>query len=394
MAVLLILVATCGCTGTSMRAQLTYSRQGELRFSSRSVNECLEPDSDVWSWSSCCPNAFVITTEAGGLGHRMSALAMGIALAQQVNATVIIDDSLEDMGRLQDKLAYPFLRRLFNLYSFATSNEMGFVKGQDLSVPALAGRKLAYVPTAHVMEAVQRAKEGCGQIFELPTGHAFACPQLDEDRLYYCIRRGIDGAYEKGNEVLAPLYQEGLYARYPLHLFKASVEASSRTAVVVWHIRNDDIKLHPGDTSFWRELVSSVVSSVGGTPAHHYVMSQHEIKPNDASFGFLYNIQGWKWKGLHAIAVDVAMYHMAAADILVHCGSSFSLAAGLVAHNTQVSLFPMPKESQTRLDGPWRTYWMKNNIEVQGDGRIDPASSALLTARLADRLAAVPSLQH
>lgn len=333
----------------------------------------------------------MLTSEHGGIGHRMSAVAMGIAAALEVDASIVLDDALSSMSRHQDRVSYPYLRRLFNLYSLPTTTEVGFDTAKpEAGMPAYDGGTghLAYVPSRHVMEATVLARMGdasgttrgaAGLVFILPTGHDRACLN-DNQQLDYCVKAGMPGAYQAVRPLLASAFAAGEYGvRMPLPHYATTHQAGA--LVVAWYVRNDDIQLHAGQTSYWQTLVATVAHALQGMRADHYIISQRVIAEEDEAFGVLHRLEGWRWTGLHGLSVSDAIRYMAAADILVHSGSSFSLAAGLVAREGQIALFPMPKESTAAWDAPWRTYWLEGSIEVAQDGSLRDKEKAELHDR-------------
>lgn len=340
-----------------------------------------------------CPNFFIVHTAYGGLGHRMCAIAFAIALADGTNSAIVLEDALVDAPRGHDAAQYPFLRKLFNLFPFMTASEAGiFFDGVhfdliELSMDVQLGEMRA-VASKSVSQAVMQSKSSCRQVLLMPTGH-MGC-EAQDGKLEWCHNVGVTAAFERSRHVLSHLYLEGEYARMPLHHFHEVINAEAPTLAVVWHIRNDDIKLHGNDVQYWTNLVVAILGGLQQLRVHHYVISQYHIGPGDKDFGFLHSFPGFKWTALDNLAVDVASYHMSAADVLVHSGSSFSLVAGLVASDTQVSVYAPPKESKAIGDPAYNTFWLNGSIAVELDGNVPANNVRELSARAARRLVNKP----
>lgn len=341
-----------------------------------------------------CPNFFVISSEYGGIGHRMTAVALGLAFAMEVNASIILHSELESLPRWDASGGgtYPYFRRLFNLYSFPTSTELSVslsTNGQVLSFMHPTGQAHAVV-TKHCQQAVEQAHVGCHQVMLLPTGHERSCLTQDGRGQDYCIFTGVPGAFQKVRPLLQDLYSHGAYSQLPLVHFQQTVDATVPTAAVAWFIRNDDIQLFGGRRKYWTNLVAAVDAALQGFRQHHYVVSQKPIGLNDSSYGFLHQLPHFPWTPLAGLPVDVAMYHLIAADVVVHCGSSFSMVASLVAQSSQVSLFALPKESKHPGDAAWQTYWLDGSIPISQDGSISEDHVPLLRSAVEYRISHKP----
>lgn len=334
-----------------------------------------------------CKNYVVISSSRAGLGHRIAAVAIGIALAIDAQAGVILDEGLLYSKRREDSDNYPFLRRLFNLYAFLWTMEAGIQLDGDKQVVGMGTRYGSFTPLSatSVPQALGLIKSGCGHVVGLLTGWA-RCIHDASGELDFCTMSGVPGAFQKARPIIAQLYATGYYPFLPLSGFRDTLESRPSFLIVVWHIRNDDITLHDSDIPFWTNLVQGVLAGLDGVPADHCVLSQNPIPSDDPHYGFLHHMLGFKWTNLHGLTVDAAVHHMAAADVLVHTGSSFSLAAGLAADPSQVAVFCLPKESKTIGDPPYVTYWLEDSIPVQVDGSLAVADVSHMQQRTRRRL--------
>ena len=67
---------------------------------------------------------------------------------------------------------------------------------------------------------------------------------------------------------------------------------------------------------------------------------------------------------------DITFKYLAAADMLVHTGSSFAVAAGTVADTSQVFLYSRPKETAFLHDDYYNAYYLNGCVPIQIDGSI------------------------
>lgn len=386
----------------AIRQQSMFTLRGPLhvdndRLAPSSV-ELFPPERPLRS----CPNYFVVASDLGGIGHRFSAIVTAIGFAVDAQAAVILDDDMVNGQRPHGDFAYyPWLRRLFNLYSFATSKEMGLELRNDGTILGVRGFPLAEAKVHPIpnhpkslvgtaWEAIAIAKTSCNNIMELRTGRDWSCWDPLRNRSYYCITT-TPGSYQRSRSYLQRQFELGEYAQLPLYQFMPSILAPQPTIVVAWHVRNDDAKIHASDHTYWLNLISNVVDMLNGIPAVHYFVCQNPIARNDTSFGFLYNVSGFTWTELAGLPIATAIYHLAGADVLVHSGSSFSYASGLIAPSSQVAVYASPKESGLIGDRPYRSYWYDGVVPLQRNGTILAHDRVAGTAKVLQRLSNRPA---
>ncbi len=187
-------------------------------------------------------------------------------------------------------------------------------------------------------------------------------------------------------------YMRRAYERSPLFGKPLAEFQLPRDALVVlWHIRNDDIKLHAREVDFFRVLLEGVLAGLGGLPARHYVLSQYPIGESDPNFGFLHTLgigsnATPQFTFLAGVGVEASLLHMVAVDVLVHTGSSFSLSAALISHPTQVHVYCAPKESKEMSDAAYLGYLMDDMVPVQLSGDVLEADQQRMVALTARRL--------
>lgn len=355
----------------------------------RSSFHAVSDDGPPFRPNLACPKLFVVSTEAGGLGHRVSALAAGVTLALRARAALVVDDSaFLDAPRLRSTENYPFLAELFQTSSFLSLHEFERFRGaaHTTSNFTTPWGSLKFVDTPSVDESVDLATRtySCGAIFPLRVGWE-ACRTPDGGRLDYCF---IPGAYSEARPVLSALFQRSVYAKTYLHLYadeEVTRAFTTRKPVIAWHVRNDDLQLHAGERDYWAHLTTAVTTLVGRGAAHH-LFCQNSITP-DGPFGFLLTLDvGFR---VHAgTPIDVAFVHLARATVLVHSGSSFSLAAGLLAPSSQlVQLAPPPKEfiwGRDKGEAAVAAYALDGTVNVEPDGRLSPEAQALFARRFAE----------
>jgi len=329
-----------------------------------------------------CPNVFVLNTDAGGVGHRVWALAMGVALAQRAGAALAIDeDNFLDVPRWNRPTTelYPFLSELLQLPAFITVRQLTRLQGavpRGSSFPSPWG-DLRFVDVPSVEASVAAAGSGCGQIMPLGTGGMYCRDAAGQQA--WCF---IAGAFNEARPLMSALFTRSAYASRPLALFDLDGASSERgggaaAPLVAWHVRNDDIKLHANDLAYWSALAAAVVAHVG-PGARHHLFCELPV-PADGPFGFLLRLPGVAFRVHAGTPVDVALFHLVRAAVLVHSGSSFSLTAGLLAPPAElVQLAPLPKEGAVAA----ATYAMDDTVPVEIDGSLTPDASRLFHERL------------
>jgi hypothetical protein len=175
------------------------------------------------------------------------------------------------------------------------------------------------------------------------------------------------------------VYLAGRSARLPLQCFQASEE---RHLKVAWHVRNGDVTLHD-DAAYWAKTVSALLAAFShcNVSARHYIFTEKPILAG-GPFSFLLNMSNFSFQLLSGEPVDSTFRHLAAADMLVHSGSSFTYVAGMVAHSNQISVFAPPKESQVIGGTAYEFYHLDGSIPLQTDGSISAGHAATLEERL------------
>lgn len=322
-----------------------------------------------------CPNWFIVQSADAGIGHRMTAVIFGIALGLQTGTGIMLDDQLLQQARSFDSESYPWMLDAFNLNAFPLAKaDAGVVFDWNHNPLWSWDRGFGVLGEMTVQKAVRHGNTSCNQLIPLRTGHV-ACESATG--VQWCQSGGISRAFEVARPLMSGLYNIGKFARKPLVHFGEVVNAKQPSLAVVWHVRNDDIKLHGGDVDFWTKLVRSVLQGLKGVRAHHYILSQFPISTTDEYFGFLHSLPGFQWTPI-LTDVATAFYHLAAADVLVHSGSSFALVAGIAAAPSQVSVYVSPKESARIGDEAYMTYWLDGSVVVQLNGTIMPADVHVL----------------
>lgn len=329
-----------------------------------------------------CANVFVLNTDAGGVGHRVWALTMGVALAQRAGAALAIDEeNFLDVPRWNRPTTelYPFLPELLQLPAFLTVRQLSRLqgttpRGTTFSTP---WGDLRFVDVPSVEDSMAAAAAGCGQILPVGTGGMYCRGPAGEQA--WCF---IAGAFNEARPLMSSLFAQSSYATRPLTLYDADGGSSARgggaaSPIVAWHVRNDDIKLHANDVAYWTALASAVVAHVGSAARHH-LFCELPV-PADGPFGFLLRLPGVAFHVHAGTPVDVALFHLARAAVLVHSGSSFSLTAGLLAPPRElVQLAPLPKEGIVAA----ATYAMDGTVAIEADGSLTPDASRLFNERL------------
>lgn len=330
-----------------------------------------------------CPNFFLVETEEGGIGHRASALAVAIDFAVRTQSAILLDDAFFRDG-VPDRV-YPNLRALLNLDAFLFSRgDLALAaapssRDTTQAVNTTTWGQLSVGPAdSTVQRAVRAARSGCHQILRMPSGMS-SCELVGREGKQYCMLSGLTGPLQRARPIMRSVYLAGRSARLPLQLFQAIEE---RQLKVAWHVRNGDVALHD-DAAYWTKTVSALVAAFShcNISAKHYIFAEKPILP-DGPFSFLFNMSHFAFQLMPGEPADSTFRHLAAADMLVHSGSSFTYVAGMVASANQISVFAPPKESQVIGDTAYEFYHLDGSIPLQTDGSISAGHAATLERRL------------
>jgi hypothetical protein len=420
----------------------------------------------VFSPDPACPNLFVITSDPGGVGHRMGALAFGIAAAEAAGAAVVLDDALWEAERQQGG-GLGYLRTLLGLDMFLSARELGLglaregdggsnisqdpspavesgVSAQtakslrstlltpksssavpswreDFTAPSFVTRwgSLLSAPPSTLEAAAHAARSACGAVFRVRSGSGGACTFPDSGDTGWCFQ-AFHGGFQAARAVLRTLYARTEYSRRPLTRFGVEAAGGGDASplrrppylVVAWHIRNGDITLTDGGRERFRRLTAAVSIGVGACNAaevRHFILCERPIQRDDPVFADLFSLPGLARSSendrisggastppfvLWDMEPDESFAYLAGADVLVHTGSSFAVAAATVADPTQVFVYSPPKETASwakeaggRLedDDSYKVYRLEGNIPAQADGTMRDTDMASFKARVRAR---------
>jgi hypothetical protein len=396
-----------------------------------------------------CPNFLVVTSDSGGVGHRMGAIAFGVAAAEAAGAAVVLDDDLWEAPRGEGE-SLTFLRTLLSLDAFLSARELGIDLTRDADVdkglvptpsswradfrsPTFSSRwgRLTAAPPATAQAAARLARSACHSIQRVRTGSGAGCSFPDSGDSGWCFE-AFHGGYEAARPVLRALFARSEYARRPLMRFLAGARdgrsRDGRIAIrgneaqagvdgvrpsfftVAWHVRNGDVRLASGGGARFRRLVDAVTSVLSRAafsfPVRHYVVTEKALHRDDPDFGVFFPLLEDTAPGgggggdagsdgvLWDMAPDEAFIHLAGADLLIHTGSSFAVAAAAVADPSQAFVYSPPKESRRTgqdwaTDDAYKVYRLEGCVAAAPDGSINEAGLDTLLTRVRERAKAV-----
>lgn len=347
-----------------------------------------------FSLNPACPNALLVTSDNAGLGHRISAIAVAIAISKGSKGALILDDSLWNTPRGVKGESMTFLKTLLRLEAFFSAKEMkiahDFKRGFDgkFTVPVVETpqgtlRTVGPLPNQSCEDSIEMVKSGCNQVVLLPTGQPFTCREGTER--VWCLE-DVPGAYDTSRAILS-----NLYASSPLRRRHILGKRRDGSLVVAWHLRNDDIKLHNGTNSaaYFANVHSALerASKAAGIPLAHYMVCEQAFSKSDKDYGHLYSIPGFTFQQLVRRSIADSFLFLVEADVLVTTGSSFANSAALLAPAGQVVLFSMPKESKTIGDRAYRTYRLAHAVGLRKDGSVSEGDIGMLTTKIMKRAA-------
>jgi hypothetical protein len=346
-----------------------------------------------------CPNFLIVTSDAAGVGHRLGSIALAIALAGDSGAALVLDNALWLAPRSGPNIAPEDFEAFGDMFMlpehFLTAQELGFTFNQQdalgtehnfwassFATPWGQVRPAVFPRVEATLEAVRRS---CGLVSVLPTGHG-ACESPDvPGEPTYCLSV-VQGGFERAASVIRALYARSALAVEPVPQFSALPPG---TLAIAWHIRNGDIVLAHQSAAL-SALIAQVLILTVHLPVQHFVVSEHPIAPTSLDFGFLFKLPGFSFHLIHGLHFSRAFAVLAAADVLVHTGSSFALAAAAAADASQVFLMMLPKEAAQLGDRAYNVYRLSKGLPVQRNGSLLPEDAQEFSRRTAGRLAQRP----
>jgi hypothetical protein len=336
-----------------------------------------------------CPNFLVVSSTFAGMGHRLMAVAVALKLSRDTSAALVMDANLWAGGSPEHGEGYGFLQSLLSP-PFLSTTDFGLSidkEGMFTNQRQFESRWGVLLPsiTESVDHAAMVAPDGCRNIIMFQTGHPRCTDPATGIRVFCAYVQPY--YYAAAKPYMRRVYEKSPLFGKPLTEFQLPRDA----LVVLWHIRNDDIKLHAREVDFFRVLREGVLAGLGGLSARHYVLSQYPIGEGDPNFGFLHTLGSGsngtpQFTFLAGVGVEASLLHMVAVDVLVHTGSSFSLSAALISHPTQVHVYCAPKESKEMGDAAYLGYLMDDMVPVQLGGDVLEADQQRMVALTARRL--------
>jgi hypothetical protein len=177
-------------------------------------------------------------------------------------------------------------------------------------------------------------------------------------------------------------------------------------STVVTHITLTD-----GGRERFRRLAAAVSIGIGACNAaevRHFILCERPIQRDDPVFAELFSLPGLARSEndriseggstppsvLWDMGPDESFAYLAGADVLMHTGSSFAVAAATVADPTQVFVYSPPKETTSwakeaggRLedDDSYKVYRLEGSTPAQADGTVLDRDMASFKARVSAR---------
>jgi hypothetical protein len=324
----------------------------------------------------------------------MGAIAISIALAAESRAAIVLDDGLWLDTRYNE--SHLHIHSLLSLSEFLSAKELGFafVKGPGSHTYSFS-QEVYHTPWGNVIpahftsveEALNSVRTSCFTVTLFPTGHC-ACSKSGSPA--YCFEM-VPRFFDRARNILGALYARS--AAYDANLEYYASGKQNRELVVAWHVRYGDITLYP-DRAAWVQLVNSVQLCTSHVKTQDFFFSERPISQEDSIFGFLFEIEGFKFTYVPGLSAADTFKYLSAADMLVHTGSSFVSAAGSVADSSQVFVYSRPKETAALNDAYYWAYFQNENIPAQLNGTFHDDDLARCRLRVTNRLKARPFNWH
>jgi hypothetical protein len=353
-----------------------------------------------------CFNLLVVTTHNAGLGHRLIALAIAISFIIRSNssATLVLDKQY--FSHYRDGVSYDlsFVNKFQGIKSILTTESVAIEFADGSNIADISSFTAPFFETAWGLvfpkafgsvEATiigTATSNACGIVALLPCGHP-KCTH-DDGTLSWCFSsEHVD--IGTARPLITHLFVNDYFSTNLMGIFPNRYLHSS-TLNVAWHIRNDDILLTNGGPDFLNKLISVIMDVLAFTKivGKHWIIAQNPILESDPNFGTLYSHSGFNATFLTSLQTLDAFQHLVFADILVHTGSTFALSAALVAHESQVFLYGLPKESNNYGDHAWRAQFIPGCVPILPGGAISPEDKTLLVQKLLARISYLRNIQH
>jgi hypothetical protein len=174
----------------------------------------------------------------------------------------------------------------------------------------------------------------------------------------YCFEglESVSGAYESVKWILRHKYASSPY-RPPFFLL------TNETYNVVWHLRVGDVNLHAGEREYFFTIWDQVYRAIAplGLPVRNFIFSKNVRGQPPSGYEFLQELPNVTF--VRQIAVDLTLYHMINADMLIGTGSSLPIIAQTVSWKV-VALHAIPKEGMHGI------YEVEDVFKLDEQGRV------------------------
>ena len=283
------------------------------------------------SFDTNCPRfATMRHRENAGLGHKLSEVIFGMLLAEDTNATFVLDDQI--WSHVGNHGSYNWLMSILPLteteYTLFEFN--AFTKHSPVEI--VLGR------WSSLIRRSQSRKHACHLLFEM---HLSSCCEVKSCWCGYDEAR--IGSYDRIKWRMRDIFARSTYVPSDSLLALGGLSENEPVITIVWHVRQGDIVLHAEEEHFNR-VASQVAFVLREIPFHVYIFGEGSLFRN---FPFLPEMcqQHFQTKCSYPTAVDVrdTLYYMTASDILITSGSSFPTFAALLKTDGIV-LYEYPKE--------------------------------------------------
>ena len=335
--------------------------------------DSIDPEPQAAASRPLCVRYIIADHDYSGLGHRAGVVAVTANLAAEFGFRLALGGGLRRAKAPHGD--YPRFREMLGLAHLPYDDELRFPAGAEVLREVVRSRE------EFLERYLDRYRSECHLAVTAMLGRGDSCLRLDGSTIY-CFY-AFPGAFRRARRAIR---RGGIRAAAAAALDDAPgfLRARERGELtVVWHLRCGDIVLRPLPDYFTG--VRAAIAAAG-VPLRDFV-----VRSNCSDFDFLREVL--PSAEVVVGSVEQAMGHMAAADVLVHTGSSMSSAAALVARRPQLYFETTPKEG---AGAPAETYALRA-VSVDPAGRLSegqpfrPSAAAALAAAAAgeDRASAL-----
>ena len=322
-----------------------------------SCSTCDEANKNQKDSDESCPRYLVaeITEHGTGLGHRFGVIAFTISLATEFGFTFVISDKIWNTDSMHD--SYVNMKEELGLQHILHLSDIKNIEGFQIYN--------LYSREEFLQKYFSDFKHKCNLLVTMFLGGSNSCKNKHKQDSF-CFT-AWPGAFQRARNFLQNNNNNNNDNNNNTlgSLRRIIPNTLQHLLVVAWHIRCGDITLHMDNRLFFENigvLFSDTEKKYGVEHKHIFLGKQCNTQ-----FEFLKQIFSTALFMMDTDLVSTLRYFREA-DILIHTGSSFTVAVATSGpKNTQLFFQSMPKEKELSVE----TYKLHSAIYIDKDGLLN-----------------------